>query len=104
MPLYEYECSVCGPFSLLRQFSQSSDPASCPDCGTAAQKVFSVINLGTMRPQNRKAWERNERSANQPHTCGSGCSHAKPGREVKSEKRVLEYSKKPNSRPWMLGH
>src|SRR3954452_15776006 len=104
MPIYEYDCAACGPFTLFRQLSESSEPAACGACGALAQKVFSVINLSTMRPSNRKAWERNERSAHQPHACHSGCAHGKPRGKIASDKRVLEYSRKPNSRPWMLGH
>ena len=108
MPLYEYHCADCGPFTQLRTLDQSSGPAKCPECGTWSAKVFSVINLRSMRPANRTAHERNERSAHAPHACGSGCSHghAKPKQRAKppGEKPALQFSTKANSRPWMLGH
>ena len=107
MPAYEFKCAHCGPFTQLRPLSQSSGPANCPACGALVPKIFSVIHLRAMRPENRTAWERNERSAHQPHVCGAGCSHgsAKPKPRADPAKRpALESSKKRNRRPWMLGH
>lgn len=108
MPVYEFECRDCGPFTELRRLDRSSLPANCPACGELSPKVFSVINLRAMRPENRTAHERNERSAHAPHVCGSGCSHGhakpKPRAKKPSDKPALQYSTKPNSRPWMLGH
>ena len=106
MPVYEYSCEECGPFTKLRGFDQSGEPANCPDCGALSPKVFSVIHLRAMRPENRKAWERNERSAHAPHVCGAGCSHQQPSSKKNrpGEKPVMQASSKRNSRPWMLGH
>jgi putative FmdB family regulatory protein len=108
MPVYEYECKECGSFTKMRNLDQSSEPAECPECGTLSTKVFPVIHLRSMRPENHKAWERNERSAHAPHVCGSGCSHGhvKPRLQAGSpnEKPTLQSSAKSNSRPWMLGH
>jgi putative FmdB family regulatory protein len=41
MPLYEYECSQCGCFELIRKFS---DPVltDCPTCGKPVQKLLSA--------------------------------------------------------------
>ena len=108
MPVYEFECPDCGRFTALRNLALSGHPAACPTCGTVSPKVFSVINLRGMRPENRVAHERNERSAHAPHVCGSGCSHGhtktKPRVKPKTDKPALQYSTKQNSRPWMLGH
>ena len=107
MPVYEYNCGECGPFTKMRGLDQSSAPANCPECGAASPKIFSVINLRAMRPENRVAWERNERSANAPHVCGAGCSHG-PTKSKRAptpgEKPALQTSSKQNRRPWMLGH
>ena len=107
MPVYEYDCGSCGSFSRFRTLAECGSPAECPECGQLAPKVFPMVNLRAMRPANRKAWERNERSAHAPHVCGAGCGHATSASRnasAKSGKPVLEISKKPNSRPWMLGH
>lgn len=107
MPVYEYNCDECGPFTKMRGLDMSSAPANCPECGASSPKIFSVINLRSMQPENRTAWERNERSAHAPHVCGSGCSHgpAKPKPRINALGRpALQTSGKRNSRPWMLGH
>lgn len=106
MPIYEYDCEECGPFTKMRNFDHSSEPANCPECGASSPRIFSIINLRSMHPENRTAWEHNERSAHAPHVCGAGCSHAKPKPPAKTPggKPALQSSAKQNSRPWMLGH
>lgn len=106
MPVYEYNCAQCGTFSELRALGERSAPAECPVCGELAPKIFSRVNLGAMTSTNRKAWERNERSAHAPHVCGSGCAHdriTKPKKPARPKPR-FSASLKANSRPWMLGH
>jgi putative FmdB family regulatory protein len=108
MPVYEYNCDECGPFTKMRSLDQSGEPANCPECGTSSPKIFSLINLRSMRPENYSAWERNERSMHAPHVCGAGCSHGyakpKPRATTAIAKPALQTSSKRNSRPWMLGH
>ena len=42
MPIYEYYCSKCGrDFELIRPVSQSSDPATCSQCGGPGQRQLS---------------------------------------------------------------
>lgn len=104
MPVYEFECRSCGPFTEIRSIIESGSPAKCPDCGTISAKIFPVVNLRQMRPENRVAWERNEQSAHAPRyspTCSHKTSGAKPGADGRP---ALQSSKKRNSRPWMLGH
>ena len=109
MPVYEHDCARCGPFTELRPLALAGASAPCPHCGRAAPKIFSAVNLRAMRPENRQAWERNERSAHAPHVCGTGCTHghAKPKAKARArpgDKPALQYSTKENRRPWMLGH
>ncbi|HVK57730.1 MAG TPA: FmdB family zinc ribbon protein [Candidatus Kapabacteria bacterium] len=105
MPVYEYNCADCGSFTELRSITENSGSANCPDCGQASPKLFPVVNLRQMRPENRTAWERNERSAHAPHVCGSGCSHKRETTPKRADgKPELKSSRKKNSRPWMLGH
>lgn len=108
MPLYEYQCRKCGPFTEIRSVDRSGLPADCPECGRASAKIFPIINLRTMRPENRMAHERNERSAHAPHVCGAGCSHGpskpKAARVKSGDRPALQSSTKRNRRPWMLGH
>jgi putative FmdB family regulatory protein len=106
MPVYEFNCEECGPFTKLRSLDQSSAPANCPECGAGSSRIFSVIHLRAMRPENRVAWERNERSAHAPHVCGAGCAHdrAMPKKRSNGDPPAMQASTKRNSRPWMLGH
>jgi len=109
MPIYEYECRKCGPFLKMRPVAECALPENCPACGAISLKRFPIVNLQSMRAENRTAWERNERSAHAPHVCGAGCGHQSGDRGLKpakpkSAKPRFESSKKANSRPWMLGH
>ena len=105
MPLYEYQCAECGPFAQLFSIRETSTTAECPLCLRESKKLFPVVNLREMRPENRLAWERNERSAHAPKVCGSGCSHSPPKqRSPGGDKPALQGSKRRNRRPWMLGH
>jgi putative FmdB family regulatory protein len=46
MPVYGFRCTTCGnEFDLTRRFSESSDPATCPLDGAAANRVFSVPTI-----------------------------------------------------------
>jgi putative FmdB family regulatory protein len=57
MPIYEYECRKCdSKFELMRPFSLSSAPASCPTCKKSAHRVpstfacFTVSDGGSATP------------------------------------------------------
>ncbi len=42
MPIYRYECKVCGQQTEeLRPIEQRDEPAVCPHCGGEAQRCFS---------------------------------------------------------------
>ena len=93
MPLYDYNCEECGPFTELRSMSRSSDPMSCPTCGKAAERTLTAPFIADMDPKNRIAHQRNEKSAHEPrvvsgkpagHGHGGGRHHAR--------------------RPWAIGH
>ena len=44
MPIYEYRCSKCSKdFELMRPFSQADEPALCPDCGVAGERLISIF-------------------------------------------------------------
>ena len=93
MPLYDYSCEECGPFTELRSMSRSSEPMPCPTCGKAAGRTLTAPFIADMDPKNRVAHQRNEKSAHEPkvvsgkpqgHTHGGGRRHPR--------------------RPWAIGH
>ena len=40
MPVYEYECAACGPFSATRRLAEYKQPQPCPDCGAPAPRAM----------------------------------------------------------------
>lgn len=107
MPLYEYECLVCGVFDELRPLRQAKDPAPCPECGEFATRRISAPALRQLPHALRRAMDRNERSAYEPRTTRScGCSGAHTCRPLSAAGAALpvKQPRKRNARPWMLGH
>ena len=42
MAIYEYRCKSCGrEFELTRKMSESAAPATCPSCGSEAERLVS---------------------------------------------------------------
>lgn len=108
MPLYDYECSGCGPFTVLRPMAECEAPHDCPGCGGAAPRAYlAAPRLGLMDSGRRRAHAVNERSAHAPRQSGSHgpgcacCSGAKSGRTRKGPDGAKSF---PSSRPWMISH
>jgi putative FmdB family regulatory protein len=38
MPLYDYQCAQCGPFTELRPMAECEAPSACPGCGCCAKQ------------------------------------------------------------------
>jgi putative FmdB family regulatory protein len=108
MPLYEFSCAECGPFTELRRVSECDLPAACPACGTPAPRMISVPRLAIMTANNRKAWERNETSAHEPRHVQAGRrhghSHGRQDTEKHHHQHKHSHKHVHNGRPWMLGH
>ena len=112
MPLYEYRCNDCGPFTALRKMSEASKPAFCDNCGGISNRLISVPNYALLGQSLRMAHERNEKSAHDPKvakrsSCGCAGSHTcKTSTKVNPEtgKAALQMQTKKTARPWMLSH
>lgn len=120
MPLYEYECVDCGPFTELRPMAESSWPCACPDCGDPAPRAYlTPPMMACVAGDTRTAIETNERAANAPMTPGeyaakqaakkhrSGCSCCAVGTRKKKSTTVKTPSGAksfPSKRPWMISH
>ncbi len=99
MPIYEYNCSECGPFTELRRMDECAMPAPCPSCQSDAPRIVSAPRLAIMGRNNRIAWERNEKSAHEPRHAKS---HQHDHGHAHEHKHVHKHSHR--GRPWMLGH
>jgi putative FmdB family regulatory protein len=112
MPVYDYLCSRCGPFTEMRPMADCDLPHECPGCRRQAPRAFlTAPYLAAMSGERRLAHATNERSAAAPqrlsevkgaHGAGCGCC---AGRSLRYTKRGRNGTKGfPGSRPWMLSH
>jgi len=114
MPVYDYLCGDCGPFTEMRPMAECEKPCECPHCRRDAPRAYlTAPNFFGMAPERRLAHATNERSANAPSTLsslkrnhGAGCAccsgKSKSSRPVAKGR---DGSKSfPGSRPWMISH
>lgn len=108
MPVYEYGCAQCGPFTELRPMVEFADPQPCPECGTSSPRMLlTAPGLATMNGARRNASAVNERSANAPqrssqsgrHAPGCGC--CAPKAKTAAAPAMKSF---PGARPWMISH
>lgn len=90
MPLYEFRCSVCGPFEQWRSLAQAGEPMACPNCKLAAKRIYSVAGLLTTPSALR---QRIEQSAEPKVTKRDRHHHA-----------ASHQHNHQQGRPWMIGH
>ncbi|MGC3874733.1 FmdB family zinc ribbon protein [Halomonas sp. GXIMD04776] len=124
MPIYDYVCHQCGPFSARRPMARATDPADCPRCTFSAARVISAPFLNTMNGNSRKAYQRNELSADCPkvmsraeldlkrattHHSDSahrhGCKHDHSASASPDTRRLTgsaDYQQ--SNKRWMIGH
>ena len=108
MPIYEYFCADCGPFSALRQMAEFQTPQPCETCGKPAPRaLLTAPALSGMNPGRRRAGEVNERSANAPtrakrHSTSCGCCAGV--RQGRLSAETVAAKGFPNQRPWMISH
>jgi putative FmdB family regulatory protein len=112
MPVYDYLCSECGPFTDMRPMAECETPLECPACGASAPRVIlTTPHLATMPAAKRQAHAANERSAHAPRSLswlksshGTGCACCS-GKLARKATRNKDGSKSfPASRPWMISH
>ena len=112
MPVYEYLCDDCGPFTDMRPMAECDAPQDCPQCeGESPRVILTAPNFFCMPSDKRKAHATNERSANAPKTVDQyKASHGaglrllldKPSRLVKKTSSGAKSF--PTARPWMISH
>jgi putative FmdB family regulatory protein len=112
MPVYDYLCPRCGPFTEMRPMAECDLPHECPQCGGQAPRAFlTAPHFATMSAERRSAHAANERSASAPrllsevkssHGAGCGCC---AGKSPRARTRGKDGTKGfPRSRPWMISH
>lgn len=102
MPRYDYLCKRCGPFTDWRPMNEAAEPARCPACRRMAPRMPSAPHVGTLSSGYRKAWERNERSAEEPRVVGR--SRGEMGSKGHEHRDRGRRSGAGSGRPWMIGH
>ena len=113
MPLYDYACAACGPFSAYRPMSEFDRPAPCNTCGAQAPRaILKAPALAMMESGARQGMEVNERSRHEPrlsrsaHPSGCGCcgSSQRMSGSLARAGRGGAAKSYPGARPWMLSH
>jgi putative FmdB family regulatory protein len=113
MPIYEYLCSDCGPFTDLRPMAECDDPQDCPHCeGSSPRVILTAPNFSCMPAEKRKAHAINEKSRHAPKTPGEYKAAHAPGCGCCSGKKPARLMTKtnggakgfPTARPWMISH
>jgi putative FmdB family regulatory protein len=112
MPVYDYVCGDCGPFTDIRPMAECDSPQDCPTCANSSPRaILKAPNFSCMSSDRRKAYATNERSANAPktigeykasHGAGCGCCSGKPSPLVKKTRGGAKSF--PTARPWMISH
>jgi len=112
VPVYEYLCNDCGPFTDMRPMAEYDAPQDCPHCAVQAPRVIlTAPRFSCMPAEKRKSHAINERSANAPKTLneykashgpGCGCCSTKPSRLVTKTRSGAKSF--PTARPWMISH
>ncbi len=105
MPMYDYLCDACGPFTAIRPMAEFQAPHQCDGCGAEARRaMLTAPGLAGMDAGRRTAFATNERSAHAPtkakhHPASCGC--CKPTRRVAESVGAKSF---PAARPWMISH
>jgi putative FmdB family regulatory protein len=112
MPIYDYLCDDCGPFTVMRPMAECDAPHDCPECGGTAPRAFlTAPYFAAMDAGRRQAFATNEQSAHAPKSLsqmkskhGAGCSCCS-GTSMRYTKKYKNGAKSfPMKRPWMISH
>lgn len=112
MPVYDYACAACGPFTAFRPMADYDKPAPCEGCGAAAPRaILTAPALASMDAGARRGMAVNERSRHEPRRSGgshpSGCGCCGPSARMKAAVAGAGSGAAksfPGARPWMLSH
>ncbi len=109
MPVYDYLCRACGPFTAIRPMAAFADPFPCEDCGADAPRaLLSAPSVSGLDGGRRAAFTANERTAHAParvsrHPSGCGCCSGSRRGALRAEP-IAAAKSFPAQRPWMISH
>ncbi|WP_282605729.1 zinc ribbon domain-containing protein [Pelagibius sp. Alg239-R121] len=108
MPIYDYTCTNCGPFTEWQSMSLSAAPFPCPTCDRQSERALSAPYIANMDPFNRIAHQRNEKSADTPKMSSTPSANDEGGSSKHKGHACSGHHghkhKHGPSRPWMIGH
>lgn len=115
MPVYDYMCDACGPFTAMRPMSEYEDPHACPDCGgTSPRALLTAPNFSCVSGDRRAIHGVNERAQSAPksvaefkaqrHGAGCSCCGGGAGRGRTAVRGKSGAKTFPTARPWMISH
>jgi putative FmdB family regulatory protein len=76
MPIYDYLCTQCGPFTAMRKLADFQQPSPCPVCQQAASRALVVPRV-LPRSQRQAAAEPNDNASYKRLAHQSGCACCK---------------------------
>jgi len=109
MPIYDYMCTTCGPFTALMPMADFELDLGCPECGTAAPRaLLTAPHFANMNADRKKAFSTNEKAAHAPQTTATTgrhpprCACCKPTKRQADSPAAMKTRTGP--RPWMISH
>ena len=81
MPVYDYACKRCGPFTMRRPMVECDALQPCPNCGVLAARAWlTAPALGTVSSRSDAAFAASEcgRDMSRPSAHASGCACCAP--------------------------
>jgi len=102
MPVYEYECAACGDFEVSCSMAAMKAEETCPDCGSAAPRVFSSVAIVRGGAGARRAAAARDGTPRVVRReVGGSHAEAKP---KAAPPRPAHAGHGHAGRPWMMGH
>ncbi len=108
MPIYDYDCPECGPFTAFRDMADYAKPTKCDDCGASAPRaMLNAPAIAGMDAGLRRGLAINERSRHEPrrsasaHPSGCGCCSTATRPAAAAAGAAKSFV---GRRPWMISH